>query len=85
MRFGHEFMQKPKPLRRHDIGEPVHTRDIASRLVQTGDKAKLDRIDAKYKDDRDCRSRHLDRKCCGKAPGYNYSHVTANQFGRQFR
>ena len=38
-------------------------RDIASRPVETGDEANLDRVEANHENDRDCRGRGFGREC----------------------
>jgi hypothetical protein len=53
--------------------------DIAGRPVEAGDKAELDRVGAKFEDDRNCRSRCLSREGRrGTAARKDHGHLTAD-------
>ena len=60
--------------------------DVATRPIEAGDQALLNRIDTKTEDDRDRIGRSLG--CTGRnvtAETHNHAHPTADQIGGQFR
>jgi hypothetical protein len=58
---------------------------FATRLVEAGYEARLDRVDAEEEDDRNCRGRRLGGECRRRAVGDNHGHLPTNQFGREIR
>src|SRR5580704_13115488 len=81
-----ELVQHLQQLRADLHTQTGHARDVAARSVQAGDKSKHHRVGPYPEYDRDrtgcplrgqCRLTAIDRG--------NNSHLTANEFGRQFR
>src|SRR6516165_7133308 len=59
--------------------------DVAARLVKAGDEPELDRVPARFEDDRDICGRCLRCERRRSASRGNHSHLTMNQIGRHRR
>ena len=66
-------------------GKKGYARHIAAGLVEAGDEAKLDRVVASYKYNRNSRGRRLCCACGRKAHCSDYCYLTMNKIGRQRR
>ena len=62
-----------------------HACDVAVWPVQTADEAELDRVAARFEDDRYSFGRGLCRKCRRSAGRSNHGHLTVYQIGRHGR
>ena len=84
-RRGKQLVQQFQPLRRYLHVQLGHARDVAARPVKAGDEAELDRVAARFEDDRNGRGRCLCRKRRRSAGRGNHGHLTTNQIGRHRR
>ena len=62
-----------------------HAGDVAARPVKAGDEAELDRVAARFEDDRNGRGRRLRRKRRRSGRCGNHGHPTMNQISRHCR
>jgi len=83
-RSGHELAQQLQSLRPHNAAKKAHARDVATRTVQVGDEAVLDRVAPGHEDDRHRRGRGLGRECRSQVPD-DHGHRPANQISHQSR
>ena len=67
-RLRQQITQQPEPFRFQSAGKVADASDISVRLVEAGDKAKLDRVVTQCGDDRDRCRRRLGHKCRGMPP-----------------
>jgi hypothetical protein len=81
-----QFAQEPEPLGRKLDAHGAETRDVAAGPVETGNKARLNRVGAGIEDDGNGRGCSLGGADGGGARGDdNDGHPAADQIGRQFR
>src|SRR6516165_9827977 len=78
-------MQQFQPLRDYLPVQLSYAGDVAARPVKTGDEAELDRVAARFKDDRNGCGRRLRCECRRSAGRGNHGHLTMNQIGRHRR
>ena len=80
-----QLVQKLQPLRHCLHVRLGHAGDVAARPVKAGDEAELDRVAARFEDDRNGRGRRLRRKRRRSGRCGNHGHPTMNQISHHCR
>src|SRR5215472_6314980 len=78
-------MQQFKPLREYLPVQLSYARDVAARPVKAGDEPELNRVAARFEDDRNFCGRRLSCERRRSAGRGNHRHLTMNQIGRHRR
>jgi hypothetical protein len=82
---GYQIVQQPQSFR-HQLGTQLgHAGDVATRPVQAGHQAKLDRVTGRLEDDRNGSGRTFGCEGCGRAGRCDHAYPSAHQIGHQSR
>src|ERR1700730_7191659 len=81
---GKQLVQQFQPFRRDLYARLCHTRNVSTRSAKAGDETQLDRVAARFKDDRNGHGCRLCYDRCRSAGRSDHAYLAAHQIGRHY-